>query len=118
MCDFLTDGFAPDCSEKRARGNGRWCLMEERGAHFGKVAVAILGIAAVVFVLSWTLRPVYGDPLATFERWLLLCLFPAALVSGIAGIVCDRSKLLAIITTILAAALVLLNLETYLRHLS
>jgi hypothetical protein len=53
--------------------------MEERGAHFGKIAVAILGIA---------------------------------------GIVCDRSELLAIITTILAAALVLLNVETYLRLLS
>jgi hypothetical protein len=79
--------------------------------------VAILGIAGAVFVLSWILRPVYSDPVVTFGRWLVLCLLPAALVSGIAVIVCDRSKLLAIITTIVAAALVLLNLETYLRHL-
>ena len=32
--------------------------------------------------------------------------FPAALVFGIVGIVCDRRKLLAIITTVIAAGLI------------
>lgn len=36
--------------------------------------------------------------------------FPLALAFGIAGIACDRSKLLAIITTIVAGAFVLFYL--------
>ncbi len=34
--------------------------------------------------------------------------FPAALIFGIAGVVCDRQKLLAIVTTLMSIGLVVL----------
>ena len=77
---------------------------------FGKISAIFLGIFAATFFAVLILRPGWGNPLAALGGLLMTLSFFATLVFGIVGIICDRRKLLAIITTIIAGGYLLFNL--------
>ena len=73
----------------------------------GKISAILLGIALVTMCALTILRPGWGNPLAALGGLLIMFSFPAALIFGIVGVICDRRKLLAIITTTIAGGFVL-----------
>jgi phosphoribosylcarboxyaminoimidazole (NCAIR) mutase len=78
---------------------------------FGKISAILLGIAAATMCAAIVLSLVVGKPFATLAG--LLSIFsilsiPASLIVGMIGLVLDRRKLLAFITTIVAGGLVIL----------
>ena len=75
---------------------------------FGKISATLLGVTAATMVTLIVLRP--GNPLATLGGLLVIFSYLSALIVGILGIICDRHKLLAIITTIIAGGCLLFHL--------
>ena len=75
---------------------------------FGKISATLLGITAATMVALILLRP--GNPRATLGGLLVIFSVLSALIVGIVGIICDRHKLLAIITTIIAGGCLLFYL--------
>ena len=76
----------------------------------GKISAILLGIAAATIVALIALRPGWGNPLAALGGLLVMFSFPVSLIFGIVGIVCDKRKILAIITTIIAGGFALFYL--------
>ena len=73
----------------------------------GKISAILLGIVAATFV-AFIVLSVVGNPLAGYAGLLVFFSIFASLIVGIIGLVLDRRKLLAFITTIVAGGLVLL----------
>lgn len=84
-----------------------WKVEEMR---FGKISAILLGIVIATICAMRILRPGWGNPLAALAGLLVISCMPASLIVGIIGIVLDRRKLLAIVTTIVSGGLVLFNL--------
>ncbi len=78
---------------------------------FGKISAILLGIAVAAICAAIVLSLVVGKPLAALAGLLsIFSIFsiPASLIVGMIGLVLDRRKLLAFITTIVAGGLVIL----------
>jgi hypothetical membrane protein len=77
---------------------------------FGKLALTLLIIGTLTVGAIIILRPGLGNPLATLGWLFGMFSFPTAVIVGIVGIIRDKNKLLAVITTIVAGGLILLYL--------
>jgi len=84
---------------------------------FGKLSAVFIAIAGAVFLTIYILKPGLGSPLPVLGGVLILFCVPVSLMFGIIGVLFDRSKWLAIITTGIAGIPVIIILYSFVLHL-
>ncbi len=84
---------------------------------FGKLSTVFITVAGAVFLTICMLKPELESPLTVFGGLLILFCVPVSLMFGIIGVLFDRNKWLAIITTCIAGIPVIIILYSFVVHL-
>lgn len=77
---------------------------------FGTLSAIMLAIGGVTVLALFLLQPGWGDPRGILGGLLVMFSFPVSLMFGITGIIFDRPRWLAVISTALAGIPILLCL--------
>jgi hypothetical protein len=92
-------------------------LRGEKGMLFGTISAVFITIAGAVFLVICMLKPGLESPLTVFGGLLILFCVPVSLMFGIIGVMFDRNKWPAIVTTAIAGVPVIVIVYSFVLHL-